>query len=485
MKKLDKILESITILNDLEIPKLSVKGLTIDSRKAKDDYLFFAYKGTLSDGHDYIQKAVNNGASVVVLDNPDYIDREDCIYILVENARKAVNIIAQSYYDHPSSKLTLVGITGTNGKTTIASMLYDVFSDLGYNCGLISTISIKYDDQSHEAELTTPDALSLQNLFNMMYEKDVTHVFMEVSSHALDQGRIDCIDFDVAVFTNITHDHLDYHHSFDSYIKAKKMLFDNLDKEAFALTNIDDKNGTVMTQNCNANVKSYSLRKLSDFKGKIISNEISGLQMQIDSTEVYLKLIGEFNAYNILAVFGVSMILGIDKQAVLTALSNIDSAEGRMDVMSSVNYNYSAVVDYAHTPDALKNVLETLVKVKQKNARIITVVGCGGNRDKTKRPKMAAIASRLSGLVILTSDNPRDESPDVIISDMLLGLKGTSQDHVLEIVDRKEAIKVACKMAREGDLILVAGKGHEKYQEIKGQRIPFNDKQILSAFMHE
>lgn len=484
LKYLDKILKSIHLLNDVEINNIEITGLAIDSRKVKKGYLFFAYKGYASNGHDYIADAIENGAVGIILDDENYITKGASRFLLVPDARKCVSTVASQFYDHPTSKLKVVGITGTNGKTTIANILHGTFQGLGRKAGLISTIEIKYGDKTIPSALTTPDALSLQKTFFEMLDVGCTHVFMEVSSHALDQGRTDNIDFDGAVFTNLSHDHLDYHESFAEYLKAKKKLFDGLKDDAFALTNIDDKNGVIITQNCKASTYSYGLKKPADYKGKIISDEISGLHMSINGIEVYLRMIGEFNAYNMTAAFAVSELLEMDDQDIMRNLSEQIGARGRMEIVKTDTADYTGIVDYAHTPDALEKVLETLIKIKRRDQNLITIVGAGGNRDKAKRPKMARIASKLGDVVILTSDNPRDEDPVEIINDMMKGVKEKDEKHVFRITERKDAIKMSCSLAKEGDIILIAGKGHEEYQEIKGQRFPFNDKQILSAFMH-
>ena len=484
MKKLEKILQSVTILNTVDLTDVEIKGVTIDSRQVQEGFLFVAYKGTNSDGHDYIDAAIANGATVIMLDDPSYVKEGSVKYVLVENARFLVSEIASQFYDKPSGQIKVVGITGTNGKTTVATLLHDLYQSLGFATGLISTIRIKSGNQEIPAVLTTPGPVSLQAMFADMVDKGLSHVFMEVSSHALDQGRVAGVDFDAAIFTNLSHDHLDYHVTFQNYINAKKTLFDNLKKDALAITNIDDKNGKVMVQNCGARVYGYALKRPTDFKSKMIANDISGLHLEIDDTEVYLKLVGFFNAYNATAAYAYAVCDELEKSEVLQALSQLSSADGRMDIIRTQSAGYTAVVDYAHTPDALLKVLETIQSVKKAGQKILTVVGCGGNRDKTKRPKMAAIGMQYSDKLILTSDNPRDEDPEDILNDMEKGLGEDEIKNYLKITDRKEAIKMACMMAQDGDIILVAGKGHETYQEIKGQRFPFDDKKILNAFMH-
>lgn len=484
MKKLEKILESVDVLNDWSSKDHSVNSITIDSRQCEAGSLFIAYKGSAQDSHEYISSAVNNGAEYVVLDNKDFIGKHDVKYLLVENAQKVISTIASNYYDHPSRLMTVVGITGTNGKTTTANLLYDLFFRLGFNCGLVSTIEVKFGDTSIPSKLTTPDAISLQKLFREMFDVGITHVFMEVSSHALHQDRVADVDFDHCVFTNITHDHLDYHKTFREYIDTKKVLFDRLPKGSSALVNIDDPNGLVMVQNSKADIYTYALRKPCKFKGKVISNDLNGLHMNIEGKEIYLKMVGGFNAYNALAVYGTAIALDLDEQDILTQLSMLVTAEGRLDIVKVDSAEYTAVVDYAHTPDALDKVLKTLVEVKADNVKLITVVGCGGDRDKVKRPKMAKVAALQSDILILTSDNPRSEEPETILDDMFTGLDEDLSKGVLRIASREDAIKTACLMANKGDIILIAGKGHEKYQEIKGEKFPFDDKKIVISYMN-
>jgi len=482
LKKLDEILESITVLNDIQISDQDVSGVYIDSRECTPKCMFIAYKGVHQDGHDYITSAISNGAQFILLDNESYVD-DKATYILVGNARDVVSKIAANYYEHPTEFLTVVGVTGTNGKTTTTNLLNDLFFRLSFNCGLISTIEVKFGNTVTPSKLTTPDAISLQRLFREMKDAGITHVFMEASSHAIHQGRVDDVHFDHVVFTNITHDHLDYHRTFLDYIKAKKLLFDKLPASATALINVDDTNGPVMVQNSKADVHTYALRRPSNFKGKIISNEISGLHMDMAGTEVFLKIVGGFNAYNALAAYSTAIILGLDSHDVLRELSMITTAEGRFDIVRSENVGYTAVVDYAHTPDALENVLKTLVEIKKNDSRILTVVGCGGDRDKAKRPLMAKVAVRYSDVIILTSDNPRSEEPEDILDDMYSGLDNQTSKNVLRLSNRKEAIRTASMMANKGDTILIAGKGHEKYQEIKGEKVPFDDKKIIKHLM--
>lgn len=483
MKKLEKILESIKVLNEVENISDEINGVHIDSRTCDAGSLFIAYKGTALDSHNYITSAVSNGASYIILDDESYLDKEDACYILVDDSQLIISTVASNYYGHPSREMTVIGVTGTNGKTTTANLLYKLLFRLGHNCGLISTIEVLYNEEVIPSQLTTPDAISLQRLFRQMLDAGVHYVCMEVSSHAIDQGRVDDVDFDHAIFTNLTHDHLDYHKDFMAYLKAKKLLFDRLSKVKTALVNTDDHNGLVMVQNSKAEVFTYALKRPASYKGKILSNGLSGLQMTINHKEVYLRMVGGFNAYNALAVYGTGVILGIDEQDVLTCLSTLTTADGRLDMVSKPNIPYRAVIDYAHTPDALDNVIETLVTTKDKQVRLITVVGCGGDRDRTKRPMMARLAAQKSDVVILTSDNPRSEDPMTIIEEMLSGVPQDILKKVSVEQDRSEAIRMACALALPGDIILIAGKGHEKYQEIKGERFPFDDKKIVLAHM--
>lgn len=484
MKSLKDILHSIVVLNHNADYDGHISGIAIDSRKVKPGYMFVAYKGVHQDGHQYIDSAIKAGCTHIILEDESYINQSNVTFFLVANARKAASRIAANYYDHPSKKLKVIGVTGTNGKTTVASLVFELLTQLDVSAGLISTIDIKYNQKVVSSVLTTPDALSLQELFFDMNNAGVTHVVMEVSSHALHQDRVADVDYDLAVFTNITHDHLDYHGTFSEYIKAKQLLFDNLDSHGAALINIDDKNGEVMAQHSKADKYTYALKRPAKFKAKVIANEISGLHLELDGKEVYLRMIGEFNAYNALAVYGSAVILGYESDEVLRIMSNLRSAEGRMDFIQSNKVSYTAIVDYAHTPDALDKVLKTLSDVKNNDSKIITIIGAGGNRDKTKRPEMAKVAYENSDILILTSDNPRDENPEDILEDMMQGLDEEAQRKVMKMADRKEAIKMATMLAKQDDVILIAGKGHEKYQEIKGQKYPFDDKKIISALMH-
>ncbi len=485
MKLLKDITEDLKIVKSNSDFNFNINGCAIDSRKVQKDFVFIAYKGYAVDGHSFIESAIEKGAVCIVLDNKEYYELlPNVAYVLVEDAKSIVGELASWFYDKPTLQLTVVGVTGTNGKTSVSTLLFEMFQNLGYKAGLISTISCRYGDEIIPSSLTTPDPVTLQALFKHMVDEEVTHVFMEVSSHALDQGRVNGIDFDIAVFTNLTHDHLDYHGDFKSYIYAKKILFDRLKPSGLALVNIDDRNGKVMVQNTKASIKEYALKRPADYKAKIISNEISGLHLEIDNAEVFLQMVGGFNAYNALSVYGVCDSLDIERDEILRVLSGLKTAEGRLDIIRSEKVGYTSVVDYAHTPDALEKVLDTITKVKSRNGKLICVVGAGGDRDKTKRPKMARVAYDLSDIVLFTSDNPRSEDPEEIINDMLRGLDLFDEKRVIRISNRKEAIKMAAMLAGQDDVILIAGKGHEKYQEIKGQRFPFDDKKIISALMH-
>ena len=459
-----------------------VKGLSFDSRKVLPGFVFIAVKGTLSDGHDFIQKAIESGALAVVCERlPETID-EKVAYATVKDSAQALGIMASNFYGNPSGLLKLVGVTGTNGKTTTVTLLYQLFSALGYNAGLISTVENRILDQPIPATHTTPDPIQLNALLKKMITAGCTHAFMEVSSHAVDQERIAGLKFAGAVFTNITHDHLDYHKTFENYIKAKKKFFDDLGSEAFALVNADDKRGMVMLQNTKASKYTFGLKKMVDYKGKIITNSLEGLELEVAAKNVWFKMIGDFNAYNLLGVYGTALLLGEESDEVLLHLSALTGAPGRFERVLPGS-KITAIVDYAHTPDALKNVLETIGSFRTGNEQVITVVGCGGNRDKTKRPLMASIACKMSDKVVLTSDNPRDEDPLEIIREMQSGILPTEVKKTLVLADREEAIKTACMMARENDIILIAGKGHETYQEIKGVKYPFDDRKVMERMM--
>lgn len=477
---LQDVLYKVAIRSVAGSTTVEVNDIQIDSRKIKKGSVFIAVKGTASDGHKFIDKAIENGAAVIVYEDSRLTTHDSRVtYVQTENSAAAAGYMAHNFFGRPSEKLKLLGVTGTNGKTTIATLLYKLFTRLGYTCGLISTVENQVGKKIIPATHTTPDAIDLNGLLDQMVKAGCTHVFMETSSHAIHQHRVTGLQYTGGVFSNITHDHLDYHQTFDEYIRVKKAFFDSLPSSAFAISNADDKRGTVMLQNTNAKKYYYSLKTVAEFKGKILDNSLHGLTMIVNDTEVHFRLIGEFNAYNLLAVFGAAVCLGEDKQEVLTALSVLTGAEGRFDYMVSAKDKLIAIVDYAHTPDALLNVLATIKKLKKGFEQVITVVGCGGDRDRTKRPVMAAAACEYSDKVIFTSDNPRSEDPEQIIRDMEEGLEPAYRRKYISIVDRKEAIKTAISLAKPEDIILVAGKGHEKYQEIKGVRNHFDDKEIV------
>ncbi len=460
-----------------------VKSIAFDSRKVGSGTVFVAVKGTQVDGHDYIEKALASGAVAIVCESLPTVLDPNVAYVEVKSSEEALGIMASNFYGNPSKKIKLVGVTGTNGKTTCVTLLFQLFRALGYNTGLLSTVENKINDNVLKATHTTPDALAINQLMAQMAEAGVTHCFMESSSHAIVQRRIAGLEYDGAVFTNISHDHLDYHKTFDEYIKAKKLLFDGLSGDAFALVNADDKRGAVMLQNTKASKHKYALKSMAEFKGKILSNTMQGLEIDVDNQSVWFKLVGDFNAYNLLAVYGTAVLLNEEPQEVLMALSNVDAAPGRFDLVDTAT-GITALVDYAHTPDALENVLTTISELRTGNEKVITVVGCGGDRDKDKRPLMAKIACELSDKVVLTSDNPRTENPAQIIKDMQEGVSASNMRKTLVIEDRKEAIKTASALAEKEDIILVAGKGHEDYQEINGERFPFDDKEILKEMLN-
>lgn len=476
--QLQEILYGVKIQVLVGVTNKEVAALEFDSRKVRANTVFFAIKGTLADGHQFIDQTIAAGASVIVCEDMPEVQSPEITYIQVENANVALGIMAANFYGNPSSKLKLVGITGTNGKTTIATLLFKLFTELGYAVGLISTVENQIKETIIPSTHTTPNPVALNALLKQMVDAGCVYCFMEVSSHAVVQHRIEGLHFAGGVFSNITHDHLDFHKTFDNYIKAKKAFFDGLPKQAFALTNADDKNGMVMLQNTKATKKSYALKQMADFKAKIIENSFSGLNLEIDQLEVYFKLVGSFNAYNLLAVYGTAILLGEDKMEVLTVLSELSGAEGRFDYVAN-DQKIIGIVDYAHTPDAVQNVLSTIANIRKGTEQVITVIGCGGDRDTTKRPVMAQVACDWSDKVILTSDNPRTEDPNAILRDMEAGVSPSNKRKTLTIIDRKEAIKTACHLAKPGDIILVAGKGHEKYQEISGVRYHFDDKEIL------
>lgn len=479
MKLLKEICKGIIDPGTLTAPELEISALVFDSRKAVKGCMFFAVRGTISDGHQFIDQAIKSGAVAVLCEEIPEKQDPQVIYITTTSAAAALGLAAVNFYDSPSSKLKLVGVTGTNGKTTIVTLLFKLFRGLGYKCGMLSTVENRINDDIIPATHTTPDPLALNQLLDEMVSRGCDFAFMEVSSHSVVQHRITGLEFAGGIFSNITHDHLDFHKTFDEYIKAKKGFFDQLPNTAFALVNLDDRNGNVMLQNTKAHKKTYALKSMSDFKAKILENQFGGLLLNIDGQEVWFKLVGSFNAYNLLAVYAAAMLLDQDRQKVLTVMSRLTGAEGRFDYFISAN-KVIGIVDYAHTPDAVQNVLSTIKNIRKGSEQVITVIGCGGDRDKTKRPVMASVACDGSDKVILTSDNPRSEEPEQIIRDMESGISPDQQRKAFSIADRKEAIKAACHLARPDDIILLAGKGHEKYQEIKGVKYPFDDKQILA-----
>jgi UDP-N-acetylmuramoyl-L-alanyl-D-glutamate--2,6-diaminopimelate ligase len=482
MAELKDILYKVSLTSTYGDMTVSVDSVCFDSRQAKPGALFIAVKGTQSDGHDYIKKAIDAGIRVIVCERLPESITENVTFITVKNSSQALGIIAANFFGNPSQQLKLVGVTGTNGKTTTATLLYQLFTNLGYKTGLLSTVENRIGEEVIAATHTTPDPIQLNVLLRRMVDVGCSYVFMEVSSHAVDQERIAGLKFAGAIFTNITHDHLDYHKTFENYIKAKKKFFDELPGDSFAIVNADDKRGMVMLQNTKAAKHTFGMKKLTDFKGKIITNSIEGLELDIDNKNVWFKMIGDFNAYNLLGVYGTAVLLGQEPDEVLTQLSTLRGAPGRFELVKPGS-KIIAIVDYAHTPDALQNVLDTIGHLRTGTEQVITVVGCGGNRDKTKRPLMASIACRLSDKVILTSDNPRDEDPMQIILEMQTGIMPNEARKTLVIADREEAIKTACMMAKEKDIVLVAGKGHENYQEIRGVKHPFDDREVVERML--
>jgi len=483
--RLQDILYKVSIRSVIGKTDIEVKDIQIDSRKVKQGCVFVAAKGVAADGHQFIEKAIGSGAVAVICETMPSSISDDIVYVQAENSAAAAGYMAHNFFGQPSEKMKIVGVTGTNGKTTIATLLYKLFTSLGYKCGLLSTVENHIGDKVVPATHTTPDAISLNALLKQMADERCTHVFMEASSHAIQQHRITGLQFTGGLFSNITHDHLDYHKTFDEYIRVKKAFFDSLPSSAFVISNADDKRGAVMLQNTNAKKYFYSLKTLADFKGKIIENNLTGLVMDINGQEVHFRLIGEFNAYNLLAVYGAAVNLNEDKHEVLRNLSVLTGAEGRFDYLISAKDRVIAIVDYAHTPDALLNVLATIKKLKKGFEQVITVVGCGGDRDKTKRPVMAEVACEHSDKVIFTSDNPRSEDPVKIIKEMETGVQSASRRKYISIADRKEAIKTAISLAKPDDIILIAGKGHEKYQEIKGVKYDFDDKKVVREMFEE
>ncbi len=482
MKYLSEILEGLAFTELQGSADTEITAVVFDSRKVVPGCLFVAVKGTVVDGHDYIDQAMKDGATVIICEDLPAHTASEVDFLMVANSAIALGIVAANFYDIPSAKLKLVGVTGTNGKTTIATLLYQLFRDLGYKCGLLSTVENQINGKIIPSTHTTPDPVELNKLMDDMVNAGCDYCFMEVSSHAVAQHRIVGLQFAGGIFTNLTHDHLDYHKTFALYLKAKKTFFDELPKSAFALTNLDDKNGNVMLQNTNAHKKTYGLKNMADYKAKILENQFGGLLLQIDNEDVWFKMVGTFNAYNLMAVYAAAMLLEQDKAKVLTILSKLTGAEGRFEYVIAPN-KIIGIVDYAHTPDAVQNVLSTIHDIRKGNEKVITVIGCGGDRDKTKRPIMAKVACEWSDKVILTSDNPRTEDPAQIIKDMEEGVDPAFKRFTISITDRREAIKTACHLARPGDIILLAGKGHEKYQEINGVKNHFDDmEELLEQF---
>ena len=482
------ILKDILYKVAIEVVKgsteMTIAKIEFDSRKVTENDMFVAIRGSITDGHAFIEKAINLGAVAIVCDTLPEVIITGITYIQVKDTNEALAFLSSNFYGNPSQNLKLVGVTGTNGKTTIASLLYQLFKKAGYKVGLLSTVKIMVDEIEYKATHTTPDSLTINYYLAEMNTVGVEYCFMEVSSHGIHQKRTDGLQFAGGVFTNLSHDHLDYHPTFAEYRDVKKSFFDHLPKSAFALTNIDDKNGPVMVQNTYARKVTYALKSYADYKAQILENQLSGLLLKINENEVWVRLIGTFNAYNLLAIFGTAVELGLDKLEVLRLLSELESVSGRFQFIVS-NDKITAIVDYAHTPDALENVLNTINDIRTNNEQLITVVGCGGDRDKTKRPIMAHIASSMSNKVILTSDNPRSENPEDIISDMEKGVEAQNQKKTLSILDRKQAIKAACQLAGANDIILIAGKGHETYQEIDGIRYEFDDMKIVKELLEE
>lgn len=472
-------IEAVKGSTDIEVNKIE-----FDSRKIVSGDAFVAIKGTVSDGHDFIEKAIGLGATVVVCEVLPSAIAEGITYIQVADTSSALAYMAANFYGNPSADLKLVGVTGTNGKTTIATLLYQLFKNAGYKVGLLSTVRIMVDETEYKATHTTPDSLTINHYLREMVETGCDYCFMEVSSHGIHQKRTEGLHFTGGIFTNLSHDHLDYHTTFAEYRDVKKSFFDNLPKTAFAITNTDDKNGPVMLQNTKARKLTYALKSYADYRAQVLENQLSGLLMKINDQEVWVRLIGSFNAYNLLAIYGAAVQLGLEEQETLRLLSELESVSGRFQFIVSES-NITAIVDYAHTPDALENVLKTIEDIRTKNEQLITVVGCGGDRDKTKRPIMAKIASEMSDKAIFTSDNPRSEQPEAIIEDMEKGVEGQNFKKTLSIVDRKQAIKTACQLAQSGDIILIAGKGHETYQEIQGVRYDFDDMKIVKELLEQ
>jgi UDP-N-acetylmuramoyl-L-alanyl-D-glutamate--2,6-diaminopimelate ligase len=480
MKTLDILLKTLTQALVSGNKDIEIKGLAINSNLCEDGFLYAALKGTVSNGHQYINQAIANGA-VAILHDEDIEPVNGVTYIRVNQVSLVLGDVASAFYNHASESLIIVGCTGTNGKTTVTSLLFDLFTQLGYKCGLISTVEYRIGEEIFPSTHTTPDAISLHRLFNEMLEAGCTHCFMEVSSHAIHQNRISGIQFDAGVFTNITHDHLDYHETFDNYLKVKQQFFSQLSSNAFCVTNRDDRNGMIMVQNTKATKYSYSLHGIADFNAKIIESDFNGMLLRISNRDIWTSLVGKFNASNLLAVYAVAFLLLEGEEGIDVAISALKRVSGRFETIAGP-FNKVALIDYAHTPDALENVINTINDIRKKESGLITVVGCGGNRDIQKRPKMGEIAAKLSDRVIFTSDNPRNEDPNAIIDQMYSGVQPQDYKRVLKITDRAEAIKTAILLSQPGDIILIAGKGHETYQEINGVKHDFDDRQITYQF---
>ena len=484
MKRLKDILYRVRIEAVHGTTDVAIAKIEFDSRKVESNTAFVAIKGTLSNGHDYIDRAIALGACVIICEEFPSVLAEKVTYVKVNDTNEALAYLSANFYDNPSEKIRLVGVTGTNGKTTIASLLYQLFKKAGYKVGLLSTVKIMVDTDEYKATHTTPDSLTLNYYLDQMVQEGCEFCFMEVSSHGIHQKRTAALEFAGGIFTNLSHDHLDYHNTFAEYRDVKKSFFDYLPKSAFAITNCDDKNGVIMLQNTKAKKITYALKSYADYKAQILENQLSGLLLKINDNEVWVKLIGSFNAYNLLAIYAVAVELGIEQFEALRLLSELESVSGRFQFIVS-GTKITAIVDYAHTPDALENVLQTIENIRTKNEQLITVVGCGGDRDKTKRPVMANIASTLSDKAIFTSDNPRTESPETIIQEMEQGVEPQNFKKTISILDRKQAIKTACQLANSNDIILIAGKGHETYQEINGVKYDFDDLQIVTELLQQ
>jgi UDP-N-acetylmuramoyl-L-alanyl-D-glutamate--2,6-diaminopimelate ligase len=482
--ELKNILYKVTLNAVVGSTSVGISSIHFDSRKIEPNNVFVAILGTSSNGHDYIDTAISQGAVAIICEKIPDVLKDNVTYVEVDSTSRALAIMASNYYDNPSENLKLIGITGTNGKTTIASLLYQLFKKAGFKVGLLSTVKIFVDNDEYLPTHTTPDSLSINKYLKKMNDEGVEFCFMEVSSHGIHQNRTKGLHFEGGIFTNLSHDHLDYHNTFAEYRDVKKSFFDELPKSAFSLVNIDDKNGLVMLQNTASKKYTYALKSYADYRAQILENQLNGLFLKINDQDVWTRLIGNFNAYNILAIYGTADLLGLETVEILRLISELESVSGRFQYLISEE-KITAIVDYAHTPDALKNVLETINSIRTKNEELITVVGCGGDRDKTKRPKMAHIASALSTKVIFTSDNPRSEVPEVIIEDMEAGVQPQNFKKTMSIVDRKQAIKTACQLASTNDIILIAGKGHETYQEVNGVRTDFNDYKIVANFLKQ